>query len=353
MSNGENLDKKDSQVAKLQAKAAKLRAEAAVIEAEQQRSYTEALSQAFQLLDTNNDGSISLEELKVGLANMLKATVNESQAKKIMNIFDTSGDGKLQFEEFQGLDMIRIKFDKVLKEEQQAAADAEYQSRLASKAAEKAQIKAKLIQEMINNKPPSLSDKIVSLIPYLLPLVDALPYSTSYIFSNHLEQDPIFEFAATIFSFYRNVPFAGIVAFIIFNLFSANLSLNRLVRFNIQQAIFIDIALIIPGIASGIIGVASAQLGITIPPEISSLLSTGTFLIISSTIIYSVVCSLLGITPDKIPIISARVQQRVPTTEEFMEMFDEEGNFKTIDGDNKKKKNSNDDKDKKDKTDEK
>ena len=58
-----------------------------------------------------------------------------------------------------------------------------------------------------------------------------------------------------LYSIYETIPFSGLILFYFFNLFSNNLQLNRLVRFNIQQAIFIDIALIIPGILGSVVGV--------------------------------------------------------------------------------------------------
>jgi hypothetical protein len=46
----------------------------------------------------------------------------------------------------------------------------------------------------------------------------------------------------------KKLYYTGLVAFFLFNSIASNLKLNRLVRFNIQQAIFLDIALIFPGI---------------------------------------------------------------------------------------------------------
>ena len=84
------------QVAKMNAMAAKLRAEAAELEAEQQKWLVENLTQLFNSFDTNKDGKISVIELKEGLSKALKESISEEQASKILQLFDTSGDGALQ-----------------------------------------------------------------------------------------------------------------------------------------------------------------------------------------------------------------------------------------------------------------
>ena len=140
----------------------------------------------------------------------------------------------------------------------------------------------------MNSLPPTQSDKIISLIPYLLPLCDALPYARAFIVSNGLENNnPIFEFASFVFLIYQAIPFSGLVAFFLFNSIASNLKLNRLVRFNIQQAIFLDIALIFPGLFGSIVAAIATQSNTPLPQNLVDLGSTATFLSISAAIIYS------------------------------------------------------------------
>lgn len=55
---------------------------------------------------------------------MLYSSINEEQAKKLMETFDESGDGALQFQEFQTLEVFRRRLDDLMREEKQAAVDA-------------------------------------------------------------------------------------------------------------------------------------------------------------------------------------------------------------------------------------
>ena len=180
----------------------------------------------------------------------------------------------------------------------------------------------------MNSLPPTSSDKILSLIPYLLPLCDALPYARAFITSNGLENNnPIFDFASFFFLLYQSIPFSGLVAYFLLNSVSGNLKLNRLVRFNIQQAIFLDIALIFPGLIGGVISAIATQSNSPLPQSVIDLSSTATFLSISAAIIYSMGSSLAGILPDKIPLVSERVKVRVPTAEDILKMLNDQENF--------------------------
>jgi Chloroplast import apparatus Tic20-like/EF-hand domain pair len=285
------------------------------------------LAEAFKILDTDDDGSISLEELRTGLANQLQSVITEEQASKIMKRFDVSGDGSIQLDEFKGVDAFRNIFEKILQEEKTTVIEATQKAIAAKKIAETAAAKASAIQEQINSLPPSNSDKIVSALPYLLPLADVLPYSKDFIVGNNLENNNfIFEFASSVFLLYQSIPFSGLVAFFLLNILTNNLKLNRLVRFNMQQAIFLDIALIFPSLIGSVLSILAKQGDLEIPADIGALGSTATFLVISASIIYSVISSLLGIVPDKLPLVSERAKLRVPTAEEYLKDLEAQDN---------------------------
>jgi Ca2+-binding EF-hand superfamily protein len=50
------------------------------------------LAGVFKGFDTNNDGSISLEELKEGLQTQLSKEISSASVLEIMKAFDTSGE---------------------------------------------------------------------------------------------------------------------------------------------------------------------------------------------------------------------------------------------------------------------
>lgn len=282
------------------------------------------LSVAFREFDRNGDGNISVQELKDGLANILAKSINEDQALKIMSIFDKSGDGSIQLNEFQGVEEFRNKLDRLLQDEKDAAFIAKREASAAKLAAEKAEA----IAELINNRAPTRIDRILAGLPYLFPLLDALPYGRAIIEHFQLQYNPIFAIFAFLFTIYQSVPFSGLIAFFSLNVLTNNLRLNRLIRFNIQQAILLDIALIFPGIIGSVVTFAAKGLGFAVPVEIANAASSALFLTFVALFLYGVGTSWLGVEGDGIPFISDRVKQRVPTTKEFLSMFDEEGNFR-------------------------
>ena len=307
----------DDEIARLQLMAQKLRAEAAVLEAERAEEMATAAEMAFRKFDLNDDGEISVEEMKVGLEKAFKTELPESRVRKLMEDFDTSGDGALQLDEFVGIAKFRNRLDSLVREEKQQALDA------AKQAQEEAEM-AKLAEaqlELLNDKEPTNTDKIVSILPYLSPLLDSLQFGRFLLVEN--QDNPFVIILAVLYSLYRAVPFSGFLSFLALSVLSSNPSLNRLVRFNMQQAIFVDIALFIPGLIAAIGGALQLATQSSIPEGISELSSDVVFGTMLLTVGYAVVSSLLGITPNKIPFISDAVEQRMPS----IDMFDENGRF--------------------------
>jgi hypothetical protein len=305
-------------IARLRSMAAQLKAEASELELVVQKERLAAVSEAFSDFDTNNDGSISVEELRIGLVKVLKdVSVSEDLAKKLLAAFDESGDGAIQLNEFKGVEAFKQKIEGFLREERDAALQAEAQAKEAKAAAELEELRAEALAQFLNDGPPSISDRFVSLLPYLFPLLDSIQYGR-FLINTELD-NPLVASLTALYRVYENIPFSGLIAFFALSTMSNNMKLNRLIRFNIQQAILLDIALVVPGILGGMGKVISPDLGDSPPAIVVG--STITFFVISVPILYSIASSLAGITPDKIPLISERVENRVPTAA----MFDEEG----------------------------
>ena len=95
-----------------------------------------------------------------------------------------------------------------------------------------------------NNGPPSVPDRVVSALPYLLPLFDSLRYG-KFLFL----QFPLFASVLTPFEplmrVYFSVPFAGTIAFfaVYLGIINSPQNFSRYVRFNAMQAVLLDIIL--------------------------------------------------------------------------------------------------------------
>lgn len=313
----EKQEDQDDEIERLKSMAAQLRAEVSKLEAEKAESMAQAALKAFQSFDTNNDGEISRSELKAGLEKSFKMELSETRVEQLMKAFDASGDGALQLDEFVSETTFRNKLEALVREEKELAAEAEKEAKLAAEA--KALAEARL--EFLNEKPPTTSDKFYSILPYLFPLMDGLQYGR-FLFAND-ESNPFVIALVLLYALYRKIPFSGFVAFFTLNFLSNNPRLNRLVRFNMQQAIFLDIALFFPGLLSGVYTLVLKQIGVDTGPGFAEIFSDVIFGTLLVSLAYCIGSSLFGVAPDKLPGISEAVTKRMPT----IDMFDDQGRF--------------------------
>jgi len=333
---GEELSDKDAEVMRLLAQASRLRAEAAALESEKAEKEAEVTRRIFTSFDTNQDGEISFDELKAGLEKALKTEISSKRVGELMAAFDVSGDGALQLDEFKTIEQFRSKLDSI-------AIDEAAMAKEAAAKAKAAELEAKMLEAraaLLNEKEPTAQDKVVSILPYLFPLLDGLQYGRFLLQAD--EGSPLVAVVAVIYGLYRSIPFSGFVAFFALNFLSANTQINRLVRFNMQQAIFLDIGLFFPGLLFGLITAVLPTLGVKLSASTLELPSDIVFATLLVTLAYCTISSLTGNEPNKLPLISKAVLDRMPT----IDMFDENGRF--IPRDVRMPKDEKDDKEKKD-----
>ena len=298
----------ETEVERLRSMAAKLRAEASGLEAEKAQQAANAAERDFRKFDTNQDGTVTFQELKSGLEKVLKTELTEERVMQLMEEYDVNGDGVLQLDEFVSVDMFRNRLEALIRDEQSVAREAGNQAK--SDAAAVALTEARM--KTMNDNAPSGTDKIISVLPYLLPLLDGLQYGR---FLLEGQDNPFVVVLALLYTLYRSVPFSGFIVFLGLSALSGNLGINRQIRFNMQQAIYLDIALFVPSLIATLNGLVLGGIGVEVPEVVSQLGSDAVFVTLLAGIGYSVASSLLGITPDKIPFISKAAGDRMPTND--------------------------------------
>ena len=92
-----------------------------------------------------------------------------------------------------------------------------------------------------------------------------------------------------------------------------------------QQAIFVDIALFFPGLLFGLSGIILGGANIELPEIVTQLSTDAIFVSLLAALGYCVASSLLGVEPNKLPIISNAVGDRMPSVDMFD--IDSEGNI--------------------------
>ena len=270
------------------------------------------------------------------LGDNVQTEISEKRVQELMLAFDKSGDGVLQIDEFVTVDRFRNQLEALAREGKRLAAEAGQES----KRQEQEVLLAEARLEFLNDKEPTNTDKIISVIPYLFPLMDGLQYGRFLLQADGADANPFVIGLALLYSLYRSIPFSGFVAYFALNTLSGNPSINRLVRFNMQQAIYLDFALIVPSLLIGLGGLVAKGAGVEVSPVAGELFNDVLFGGVLLTLLYCAVSSWLGKEPDKIPLISDSVNDRMPT----MDMFDIDGNFVP-----REERGDNDDKSEKDK----
>jgi len=325
---GGSSDEKDSEIDRLRSMAAKLRADAAALEAVKAQEIADAAEKAFRRFDTNQDGEISVVELKAGLEKSLKMELSDKRVQELMGEFDASGDGALQLDEFVPVEQFRNRLESLSQEERRLAGEAQQKAKDEEQIAALAEAKL----ELVNERVPTGTDKLVSLVPYFFPLLDGLQYGRFLIGATGEDPNPFILALALLYGLYRTIPFSGLIAFFALNTLSNNPSINRLVRFNMQQAIFLDIALFFPGLVTGLIAIVLK--GNTLPQGVVEIGSGAVFVTLLLALAYCTGSSLLGTIPDKLPIISDAVSKRMPSIDNFT--VDKDGNIRLKESEEKK-----------------
>ena len=149
---------------------------------------------------------------------------------------------------------------------------------------------------------PDTVERAAAAAAYLLPALDGFNYG-AYIYATI---PPLGSAAYTVLPLvnaFNSLPFAGIILFIGLSTFTRNQGLSRFVRFNIQQALLLDIALLIPGFFGPI-----AKL---VGPEMATLGSNTVFYAWVLVVAYSWFQIAQGKNPDQVPVLSEAATMQI------------------------------------------
>ena len=155
---------------------------------------------------------------------------------------------------------------------------------------------------MAQSDDAELVDRLFASAVYLFPITDGFQFG-KFIYASVPPIGALAYNVAPIINAFDSIPFSGLIFFIGLSTLSRNPGLSRFLRFNLQQAILLDIAFIIPGFvgsAGKMFPLAMQQVG-------------------CNTIFYAMVLSIgyawyscaQGKTPDQIPIVSDAANQAI------------------------------------------
>ncbi|CAN0416278.1 unnamed protein product, partial [Laminaria digitata] len=243
-------------------------------------------------------------------------------AQKLISFYDDNGDGILQKSEFVPSDELKTRLESMFREQRD-------EERLARMEERQRQMEEKLKSEGgavvaaagsggagaggMNDGPPTVADKALSALPYVLPLADSLAYA-GHMFAAFPEQLAWAQPLAGALLAVRSLPFATLVAFFGLSTLSSSPNVNKLVRFNMQQAINLDIALILPGVLGALASASLGQDAYKLVP-FTQAGSDVVFVAMLVAVAYSVGGSAAGSFPNKLPLLG-RMNRENPDREQ-------------------------------------
>merc|ERR1712146_588127 len=148
-----------------------------------------------------------------------------------------------------------------------------------------------------------IRDRLGSALVYLLPVLDGINYG-HFLFSYFPEVSrPIFSIINPILAVYKANTFIPLFCYLALIYVGRNSDLPRYTRFNIQQAVVLDVAIVLPGIILALLENA--------PLYVQEPISNLFFFCLVASVGYSWISIARGMRPNEIPIISQAAEMSV------------------------------------------
>eukprot|EP00798_Chlamydomonas_sp_ICE-L_P031580 gene31580-6778_t len=151
------------------------------------------------------------------------------------------------------------------------------------------------------------ADRLIASLPYLLPLLDVLPYG-KFLFMQYPFIARAMSPLLPIYGLYTSFPFAPFLVFLaVYSFIVNNQSLSRFVRYNAMQAVLLDILLVFPQLLLNDIGGGPGDgAGLTIYMQLYNTI----FLFVACSCAYGMGSSLIGQVP-RLPLVAGAADAQI------------------------------------------
>jgi len=297
-----------TEIATLECEAAALRASAAALEAAQREQRALENERHFRRFDAAGRGALDAAGLQLCMREVKGLEVDGDTASRLLALFDKNGSGALEVQEFDadaleaGLEQLQA--DDRAREDAARAAEAEQQAKLEA---------ARQMEEYRQSLPGENQDegavtRVLSALAYTLPLLDSVKYGLPLMFLLP-SSAPIFVILLLPVWILNTIPFGAILLFFGMQAIADNEGVPALLRFNLRQAVQLDLVAIFPGL---IWQFCHEQIIDTAGPVVGSMVFLPgilLFLLLIACVAYSASSSLQGRAPRGIPGISAAAER--------------------------------------------
>lgn len=302
------------EVAQMEREAARLRADVAALEALRAEQQLQERRRWFSAFDEDRSGGIDAEELRRGMRELAGTELGRVAAARLLRAGGAGEDGLLRFPDFD-LQRLKAAFAEMAaaeREEEQARSRAEREAAQRRRAVQE-------LEEHLSQLPPANEDRGLAtragcLFAYALPLVDGLRLGTTL-----LSQVPELQFFATVPTVPAEVlggaaPVMHLLLFIAMQVLADDTKLPLLLRFNLRQAVLLDVAL-------GFIGLVQGVTAVLVQGALPPLVTNAAFVFLVLCVAYAWASSAVGGLPTGIPGISEyATRTMVPTRPSFLRL---------------------------------
>jgi len=290
-----------AEVAKLDLQAAKLRAEAEALEREMAVARRQGRAKEILGEDLSEVPSSMLPE-RLKAVSGLELT-EDGVRRLVESCRPGQPDSPLRLQ-----DLSSLEFEAALKQLVSEAQQLRIQKQREEDQLREAAKAQEIVEQLEYSEPNddrSLGTRLLACLAYMLPLTDALQFGL-LLPSMVPAFLPLFKLLAVPNALINAIPLGSLITFFLMSILSNMEELPLLLRFNLQQAILIDVALFIPSIIGSIGSFVSGGSG-KIAPELGVLV----FLCVLMTALYSALVTLYGNDPDGIPGISKAARKTI------------------------------------------
>mmetsp|Transcript_50360 Transcript_50360/g.128157 ORF Transcript_50360/g.128157 Transcript_50360/m.128157 type:complete len:468 (-) Transcript_50360:125-1528(-) len=288
-----------AETSKLELEVAKLRAE--VQEMESVRFQERRTARAQRLIGGDGATSVGAVDLQTRLKESESIDLTEEQTQQLVVACGRSQEdgGRLVFHE-----LVNPKFDAELQQlvsEIRAGNFAEAHQKqeevaASSKAAAAAEPQQSSEASVPENTDTGTSTRILACLVYILTLADGFRIAVPLVMTQPIIA-VLFTPLALVSALISAVPFGSGILFLLFVTLAQNKELPRLLRFNLEQAVLLDVALVVPNL----LVVGAIQAG---APDVGIVVGGVFFVALLFVVAYCWSCSSTGEEPDGIPFIS-------------------------------------------------
>jgi len=315
----------DSEMDVMQSEVARLREEVRVLEVAQASAKEDKRQAIFAASDLDRSGGLDKEELRACIRTHFSIEPDEESMAYIMETFDNNRSGELELHEFDGEAVMHALEQRRRKEvhakQQQEKAQATTGT---AEAAPERSSGSKLWKDILaeGNQDDGIFVRIGCALAYVLPLCDGINFILPLLLI--LPQLlPIAMPFVTIESLADSIPFGLLIWFLIMDHLSKQAWVPSLLRFNLSQAVALDVRMsffalfirFLPSIVGWFVpltqdsinrGMIQEEQTITsiVVVFVASIMGVLAFMLLATIVVYSVVCSLAGAVPERVPFLS-------------------------------------------------